>query len=316
MSSRALLEQELDPDDCDNAAFISMCREMEEKLPAWNPISDEQELDEPEASQRDEDLDGDLTQKELEWIMATRDAVNAAGLSCSNVLMVQLAIVTKGRTDRALRRLNKLKQWEENPVVASMSREEAYKEANETSMVPEHGYCAAIRRAKNGSIGFACDYASYRPSNLRLPVGILAVVATFEACSSSLADVRRGVTIVCNSKGVGYSNISPTAELAFAEMYVEGYPIRINRFVLVDVTVVARLLLRVLRKVLPRKLNQRFHLISSEELSNYYDRDALPSFLKGTNPPSSKEWWGQLRARREAWEAELLSKYGPGFEKL
>jgi len=273
---------------------------------------DAEDLAELEAT----DLEGDLTPTELRWIVATRDAAQQAGFDCSCALLVQLANVTKGRTEKALRRLAKMKQWEEEPIVANMTGTAAYKEANDTASPKNRGFCAAVRRAKNSSLAFAADYGTYHPAGLRVPVGIKAVITTFENCCSSLADVRRGVTIICNCNGVGYSNVSPAAELAMAKLYVEGYPVRINRMVLVDVTLVARVVLKAIRKVLPRKLNSRIHLLSGEELRDLFSQEALPCFLDGTNPPNADEWWADLHARREQWEAELAAKYGAGFSNI
>ena len=39
-------------------------------------------------------------------------------------------------------------------------------------------------------------------------VAFKCIIGVFERCTSSLADVRTGVTIVANVKAVGYSNVS------------------------------------------------------------------------------------------------------------
>jgi uncharacterized protein HemY len=80
-------------------------------------------------------------------------------------MLVQLANVTKGRTHRALRRLAKLRQWNEHPTVAAMSGAAAYKEANDTASPTHRGFCAAARRARDGSLAFAADYGTYRPAS-------------------------------------------------------------------------------------------------------------------------------------------------------
>ena len=37
--------------------------------------------------------------------------------------------------------------------------------------------------------------------------GFKAIIGVFEACTSSLADVRRGVSMIVACGGVGYSNV-------------------------------------------------------------------------------------------------------------
>ena len=54
------------------------------------------------------DADAPLTKQELEWIVATRDVAATQSLPCTNVELVQLAIVTKGDTAKTLSRLKKI----------------------------------------------------------------------------------------------------------------------------------------------------------------------------------------------------------------
>ena len=36
-----------------------------------------------------------------------------------------------------------------------------------------------------------------------------AIIGVFEACTSSLADLRRGISIFAECSGVGYNNVCP-----------------------------------------------------------------------------------------------------------
>ena len=54
--------------------------------------------------------------------------------------------------------------------------------------------------------------------------------------------------------------VSLRTELKFASLYVGGYPVRIERIVLVDVTMLARVVLKALKLALPAKMRSKFHL--------------------------------------------------------
>ena len=78
---------------------------------------------------RDADVDADapLTKQELEWIVATRDVAATQSLPCTNVELVQLAIVTKGDTAKALSRLKKMAAWKKDLGLDDVSFADAFR---------------------------------------------------------------------------------------------------------------------------------------------------------------------------------------------
>ena len=73
------------------------------------------------------DADAPLTKQELEWIVATRDAAATQSLPCTNVELVQLAIVTKGDTAKALSRLKKMAAWKKDLGLDDVSFADAFR---------------------------------------------------------------------------------------------------------------------------------------------------------------------------------------------
>ena len=73
------------------------------------------------------DADAPLTKQELEWIVATRDAAATQSLPCTNVELVQLAIVTKGDTAKALSRLQKMAAWKKDLGLDDVSFADAFR---------------------------------------------------------------------------------------------------------------------------------------------------------------------------------------------
>ena len=144
---------------------------------------------------------------------------------------------------------------------------------------------------------------------------------------STLTDARRRAR-----------QISLRAELKFAPLYVGGYPVRIERIVVVDVTIVVRVVLKAIKRVLPAKMHSKIHLsrTANDELyEQHAGRDQLPDYLGGgyggdgggggggggggsgaLHVEKALSYWSQLHEARAAWEAELVKAYGVGFKEL
>ena len=73
------------------------------------------------------DADAPLTKQELEWIVAIRDAAATQSLPCTNVELVQLAMVTKGDTAKALSRLKKMAAWKKDLGLDDISFADAFR---------------------------------------------------------------------------------------------------------------------------------------------------------------------------------------------
>ena len=122
--------------------------------------------------------------------------------------------------------------------------------------------------------------------------------------------------------------VSLRTELKFASLYIGGYPVRIERIVLVDVTMVVRVVLKALKRALPAKMRSKFHLSQTAADGELYEqhvaRDWLPNFLGGGASSGSGAllgektiaYWSKLHETRAAWEAELVEAYGVGFKDL
>ena len=126
-----------------------------------------------------------------------------------------------------------------------------------------------------------------------------------------------------------------------ASLYAGGYPVRIERIVLVDVTMLARVVLKALKLALPAKMHSKF-ILSRTANDELYDqhagRDELPDYLGGgyggdggasgggdrgggrdrgaLHVEKALAYWSQLHEARAAWEAELVKAYGVGFKGL
>ena len=51
------------------------------------------------------------------------------------------------------------------------------------------------------------------PAEYEYQSAFKAIIGVFEACTSSLADARRGICIIAECSGVGYSNVRPLPSL-------------------------------------------------------------------------------------------------------
>ena len=131
--------------------------------------------------------------------------------------------------------------------------------------------------------------------------------------------------------------MSLRTELKFASLYVGGYPVRIERIVLVDVTTLVRVVLKALKRALPAKIRSKFQLsrtANGELYEEHAVRDQLPDFLGGCyggdggaggggcgssgalHVEKALAYLSKLHEARAAWEAELVKAYGVGFKEL
>ena len=131
--------------------------------------------------------------------------------------------------------------------------------------------------------------------------------------------------------------MSLRTELKFASLYVGGYPVRIERIVLVDVTTLVRVVLKALKRALPAKIRSKFQLSRTANGELYEElaaRDELPDFLGGCyggdggaggggcgssgalHVEKALAYLSKLHEARAAWEAELVKAYGVGFKEL
>ena len=53
----------------------------------------------------------------------------------------------------------------------------------------------------------------FLPADIEYQSAFKAIIGVFEACTSSLADARRGICIIAECSGVGYSNVRPLPSL-------------------------------------------------------------------------------------------------------
>ena len=134
------------------------------------------------------DADAPLTKQELEWIVATRDVAATQSLPCTNVELVQLAIVTKGDTAKTLSRLKKMAAWKKDLSLDDVSFADAFRKNNATVMTSGYGTLTPYGRARSGS-RVLCHWHSVRPMHMLPP--LLTSVCGHPVC----ATLSRGVYV-------------------------------------------------------------------------------------------------------------------------
>ena len=120
------------------------------------------------------DVDAALAKQELEWIVATRDAAAAQSLPYTNVELVQIAIVTKGDTAKALSRLKKMAAWRKDLSLDDVSFADAFRKLNATTTTSGYGSFAPHGRAHSGSVG-VCAWYSVRPMHMLTALRVAAL---------------------------------------------------------------------------------------------------------------------------------------------
>ena len=57
---------------------------------------------------------------------------------------------------------------------------------------------------------------NFLPAEIEYQSAFKMIIGVFEACTSSLADARRGICMIVECGGVGYSNVRPLSPLCAA----------------------------------------------------------------------------------------------------
>jgi len=272
-----------------------------------------------------------LTARELSWIRELRDALDGSELErCTNVMMVQLALVGKGRASKGVDRLRKMEGWRAKYSLSEISFEEGFRDFNRTCQPDGAGCLCYFGRTKAGMTGFCAKYStmSYPQSERDWAHAYRAIIGVFDAMCSSLRDVRAGACFIPETSGISFAKLSVATELRYAGLYFSGYPIKVSQIVVLDPTSWVRIAIRGICAALPSKYGGRFctsRLRDGTFYSTYVAADlpTLPQFMGGGGPAdgdtlvsSSLAAWERLLARRARWEAELVRQYGQGFSSL
>jgi len=245
-----------------------------------------------------------LSAEELSWAADLKSALAAKGIPIPqpDLLLAQFALVGKGNTENAMKRVQKYQKVIEGEYgyrTGSAANSAASGFMN--SRWPGSFWSAGVA---DGHPVLVHDAAKYKPGELKGDEQFRTLVQEWllimDACAADLDWARSGVVFVQSNRGVGWSNFSLEMEKRLAPIYQESYPLRFKRVHMVDNGPLVATFISLCKLFLSKKLQERIIACSSESLITQHGFNAalLPPLLGGTFPGSMEEWLRDALARR------------------
>lgn len=197
-----------------------------------------------------------------------RARARAEGLAASDFELLQHAIVARGDTGKALRRMRRLAdlraryRTEELEPAAVLAAVRAYADS---------GFLLGAGSDEEGRGYLLVDYAAFNPAELdceekwRLHVAASLLVLDAVA-GDSLRTMRSGAVIVADCYNSGWRNFSAATQRSFIELYQQTYPTTIAGLAIVDAPVVVRTFISLCRGMLTRKMMAKIRQVPKHDL--------------------------------------------------
>jgi len=187
------------------------------------------------ASARDENIP---TGEEIAWAKSIRTAMKAEGMpkelreaanAMSDFFLLQLAIVSKGKVPKAIKRMNKYLAFKNQYKLDDLSYEESTEWALNTfpGLVEGTGSLDV-----HGRVVSCLNYAQWLPAKIESDrdwsMSCKFFLGNMEASVATLAEARNGSVYLAQCEGIGWANFSMEMEQKFAQLYQESYPMKLK----------------------------------------------------------------------------------------
>ncbi len=182
------------------------------------------------------------TTEELGWAREIKAAALAKGLEAvSDFEYLQHAIVSKGKTGKALKRLERVAAFRKEYKLTSAEKDDAHALLVAVSKL-FRGLMPGIGRDSDGHAVEMMVYRNFYPSQLRGEKEwrdmMGAFYYLFNAFNAEVADIRAGMVLICDCSGMGWNNFSLEVEKRCAAFYQDAYPVRMKHCYMIDAPII------------------------------------------------------------------------------
>lgn len=230
---------------------------------------------------RKEEYRNKLTDEERRWVLDVHTAIHAKGTSVSGaamgktlspMLLMQLAIATKGKVPTSIRHLRNMAASEKRYTISSVSDEEVLEWMEENHPTFVHP-CSRDVYGRS-CIGISCG--DFIPSNLSTPKDwtyyMKMMHLLMDVGCTCLEDIRAGTIQVVQAKDLGWKNFSVQFEIRLAELMQENYPFKMKCLVMVDPPTIIYAMVNMVKAVLTKKLSDRIVVTEQDKLVYGWDQ--------------------------------------------
>lgn len=265
------------------------------------------------------------TQEEVQWAKNIRLALKGEDIpsevrleadKMSDFFLLQLAIVSKGKVPKAIKRMTKYVSFKTQFRLDKFS----YEEANQWAATTFPGVVEGTgRRDVHSRVASCLDYSKFYPSKIRSEDDWSLLCKFFlgnmEASVTSLADARNGAVYLAQCNGISWSNFSMDMEHKLSKLYQESYPIKLKSIAMTNGGWLVNAFIGMCKWFLSKKIADRLvtceesDLVGSESntLRYFENLDPLPPMFGGTFKESYSSWFSdQMHKRNGAIDAVTL----------
>ncbi|KAL3902533.1 MAG: hypothetical protein SGARI_005792 [Bacillariaceae sp.] len=230
--------------------------------------------------------------REIKDAILKEDATLAAEFS--DLEYAQLAIVTKGKLQRALSMIRRWSKFKKDHGIIVDESSDA-KKASEIAM-------QVIQDFEKGSKGFllSCgkdpstgrhvsvwNYASFTPRSYKSPDDWKTCFAAFyylcEAAAPDICTIRSGMAIICECDDMGWRNFSLEMEKHGAALFQDCYPLRTKEMTCLNAPLILRAMYALCKPFLKPHIKKIFQMSGTmEEVQERIPKNLLPRALGGT----------------------------------
>ena len=236
-----------------------------------------------------------VSEEEREWALAIKHAAHGDpdidADQLSDLEYLHHAFVAKGKVSKAIERIKRLSRFKnlygikEYPTV-----EEAMRDLTKYQQRMPGLFLSIGVLPDDQQMVVFCDFSKFLTKNFAtkesVNVGIRGLYQFCQALQPNIAAMRAGISLVLDSGETTWHNFSPKWYRTFSELYLHAYPMRINRFVLLNANFWMRLLRKIVSLFESKKIRER-HVLPDEARQIYlqcssYTPDMLPVEWGGT----------------------------------
>lgn len=265
------------------------------------------------------------TDEEISWAKNIRSAMKAedkpkelreAANKMSDFFLLQLAIVSKGKVPKAVKRMNKYLSFKRKYKLDDLSYEESIEWAVNTfpGLVEGTG-----SRDVHGRVVSCLNYAQWLPAKIQSErdwsLSCKFFLGNMEASVATLAEARNGAVYLAQCDGVGWANFSMEMEQTFAQLYQESYPLKLKSIAMTNGGWLLNTFVSMCKWFLTKKISDRLVTCDESDLVGtdtntfrYFETiDSLPSMFGGNFAQPYREWVAyRLDKRRLSIESVKL----------
>ena len=134
----------------------------------------------------------------------------------------------------------------------------------------------------DGKAIFAMKYSAWLPKNYEnTDVIMKCFILILNLFTENLDFSRNGVIFIADCRNIGWSNFYVNMEKIFTKLMQDSYPLRVGAMYMLDAPFLLNVLLKICKPFLSKKMKERIHIMSTEEMFKIVPRDQVPSIIKG-----------------------------------